>query len=208
MPCTQHLIHPPQHHCRQPRTITLSQQTHKQQYTHHSQSNHRIHTGYHDKLTDDNMTTDTTQGHRPSSKSDRNLVRLQVNINVIKNSRSSNCLITTHMQISSQFRKPISPLKQTHPKYITSLPCVTICCTRHEVGSLHLLETTLHSLQQTYLRPSIPTTQNFKWSRYTLTTPNISQLQTFIYFVETAHPRTKTADMDIQHCIQYITNIT
>ena len=37
------------------------------------------------------------------------------------------------------------------------------------MGSVHSLETTLHSLQQTYLRPSIHTTQNFKWSRYTLT---------------------------------------
>ena len=31
------------------------------------------------------MTTDTTQGHRPSSKSERNLIILQVNINEIKN---------------------------------------------------------------------------------------------------------------------------
>ena len=91
------------------------------------------------------------------------------------NSRNSNCLFTPHMQISSQFRKPGSPIKQTHPKYITSPP---IGCTRQEVGSLHSLETPLHSPQQTYLRPSIHTTQNFKWSRYTLTTLNISQLKT------------------------------
>ena len=38
--------------------------------------------------------------------------------------------------------------------------------------------------------PSIHTTQNLKWSRYTLTTLNISQLQTFIYLLETAHPHT------------------
>ena len=31
------------------------------------------------------MTTDTIQGHRPSSKSERNLIKLQVNINGIKN---------------------------------------------------------------------------------------------------------------------------
>ena len=59
-----------------------------------------------------------------------------------------------------------------------------------EVGSLHSLETTLHSLQHTYLQPLIHTTQNFKWSRYTLTTLNISQLQTCTYLLETAHPRT------------------
>ena len=36
---------------------------------------------------------------------------------------SSNCLFTTHMQISSQFSKPSSPLKSKHPKYITSQQC-------------------------------------------------------------------------------------
>ena len=112
------------------------------------------------------------------------------------------------MQTSSQFRKPISPLKQTHPNYITSPPCVPIGCTMQEVGLLHSLETTLHSLQQTYLRPSIHTTQNFKWSRHTLTTQTISQLQTFIYIPrDSISMHYKTADTDIQHCIQYITNI-
>ena len=46
------------------------------------------------------------------------------------------------------------------------------------MDSLHSLETILHSLQQTYLRPLIHTTQNYK-----------------------------TAGMDIHHCVQYITNI-
>ena len=62
-----------------------------------------------------------------------------------------------------------------YPKYITSQQCMPIGCTRQEVGSLHSLETTLHSLQQTYLRPSIHTTQNPEWSRYTLTTLNIQK---------------------------------
>ena len=50
-----HLIHPPHQHCRHPCTLTLSHDTHmqhKQQYTYHSHSNHRIHIGYHDNLTD------------------------------------------------------------------------------------------------------------------------------------------------------------
>ena len=105
----------------------------------------------------------------------------------------SNCLFRTHMQISSQFRKPSSPLKQTHPTYITSSPCVPIGCTRQEVGSLHSLKTILDSQQQTYHRLLIHTTHNIKWSRYTLTTLtalNISPLQPFLYLLETAHPRT------------------
>ena len=68
-------------------------------------------------------------------------------INVMKQistkcNRIEHCLFTTHMLISSQFRKPNSPLKQKHPKYITSPQCVTIACTRQEVGSSHSLETT------------------------------------------------------------------
>ena len=53
--------------------------------------------------------------------------------------------------------------------------CAPIGCTRQEVGSLYSLETTSHSLPKTYLRLLIHTTYNFKWSRYTLTTLNISQ---------------------------------
>ena len=77
------------------------------------------------------------------------------------------------MQISSQFRKPSGPLKQTHPKYITLPPCVPIGCTRQEVGSL---ESTLHSLQQTYLRPSIHITQNFTSSTPAITTVSSNPL--------------------------------
>ena len=83
------------------------------------------------------------------------------------------------MQILSQFRKPSSPLKQTHPICIISQLCVPIGYTSQEVGSFHPFETTLHSLQQTYIRPLIHTTQTFKCAWYTLTTLNISQLQTF-----------------------------
>ena len=53
-PHSPHLIHPPHQNCRQPHTITLSQQIHmqhKQQYTHQS------HIGYHDNLTDRPKTT-------------------------------------------------------------------------------------------------------------------------------------------------------
>ena len=94
------------------------------------------------------------------------------------------------MKISPQFRKPSSSRKQTYPKYITSPPCVPIGCTMQEVGLLHLTLHYINYVKQTYLRTPIHTTQNFKWSRYTLITLNISQLQIFIYLLETAHPRT------------------
>ena len=70
-----------------PRTTTLYQHTpmqHKQQYTEQSQRPphpHRVLWKTHRHSKNDHMTTDTTQGHRPSSKSERNLIILQVNIN-------------------------------------------------------------------------------------------------------------------------------
>ena len=99
---------------------------------------------------------------------------MQVNINGIKNKLEELKLLIhdTHADIITIQETKITQ-KQTHPKYITSPPCMPIGCTRQEVCSLHSLETTLHSLQQTYLRPSIYTSYNFKWSRYTLTTLNM-----------------------------------
>ena len=49
----------------------------------------------------------------------------------------------------------LTPKAKTPKKYITSHQCAPIGCTRQEVGSL---ETTSHSLQQTYLRLLIHTT--------------------------------------------------
>ena len=142
----------PHQHCRH----TLTAHTHATQTTvHASQSQqqphaqHRVLRQPHKQTKDYHRTTNTTQTHRPSSKSERNLIILQVNINRLRNK---------HMQTSSQFRKPSSPLKPKHQKYLTSHQCAPIACTRQEVGSLHSLETTSHSLQQTYLRLLIHTT--------------------------------------------------
>ena len=57
------------------------------------------------------------------------------------------CLFTTHMQMSSQSRKPSSPLKQKHLKYIISPLGAPIGCIRQEVGfvvvSTHSLDSCL-----------------------------------------------------------------
>ena len=71
-----HLPWIPHQHCRHPRTLTVSQKTHmqhKQQYMHHSHRNNRTH----NNLTDRPRTTNTTQAHIPSSKSEINLIILQ-----------------------------------------------------------------------------------------------------------------------------------
>ena len=78
----------------------------------------------------DHMTTDTPQGHKPSSKGERNLNILQVNINIIK-TKLKGLKLLIH---DTHYRKPSSPLKQTHPKYITSPLCVQIGFTGQGVG--------------------------------------------------------------------------
>ena len=150
---------------------TLSTDTHATQTTvHASQSQqpphpHRVARQPH-RQTKYHMTTDTTQGHIPSSKSERNLIILQVNINGIKNKLEElNLLIhDTHVDIITIQETKLTPKAKT-PK-VHNFRTVGID-RLHKAGSLHSLETTLLSLQQTYLRPSIHTTQNFKWSRYT-----------------------------------------
>ena len=158
-----HVYHPYTHssHPHLPRTTTpalpsssyfniFAADTHATQTTvHASQSpqqphpQHRVTQQPHRQTNDYHSTTNTTQAHIPSSKTEINLMIPQVNINGIKtNSRSSDCLFTTHMNISSHFRKPSSPLKSNHAKYITSQQCATIGCTRQERGSSHSLETT------------------------------------------------------------------
>ena len=162
---------------------TLTAHTHATQTTvHASQSpqqpraQHRVLRQPHKQTKDYHRTTNTTQTHRPSSKSERNLIILQVNINVLRNKLEELKLLIhdTHADIIT-IQESSSPLKPKHQKYITSQQCTPIGCTRQDVGSLHSFETTSHSLQQTYLRLLIHTTQNIKWSRYTLTTLNKSQ---------------------------------
>ena len=71
---------------------TLTAHTHATQTTlHASQSpqqphaHHRVLRQPHTQTNDYHRTTNTTQAHRPSSKSERNLITLQVNINGLRN---------------------------------------------------------------------------------------------------------------------------
>ena len=172
---------------------------------HHSQRNKCTHTiGYHDRQTKNyHSTTNTTQAHIPNSKSEKNLIILQVNINGLKtNSMSSNCLFTTHMQISSQFMKPSSPLKSKHLKYITSQQCEMIGCTRQEVGSSHNITFTIRDI------PSTINTHNTELQMVHINnTKHITIAIIYIPPRDRTSTHYKTVDTDIQHCIQHITNI-
>ena len=98
----------------------------------------------HRQTKDYHGTTNTTQAHRPSSKSERNLIILQVNINIIKNKLEEEFKLLihdTHADIITLQETKLTH-KVKHQNYIASQQCVTIGCTRQEMGSSHSLETT------------------------------------------------------------------
>ena len=89
----------------------------------------------HRQTKDDHMTTHTTQAHISSIKSEINLIILCVNINRIKNKLEELKLLVqdTHADIITIQETKLTPKAKT-PKYITSLQCATIACTRQKVG--------------------------------------------------------------------------
>ena len=160
---------------------TLTAHTHATQTTVHvSQSpqqphaQHRVLRQPHKQTKDYHRTTNTTQTHRPSSKSERNLIILQVNINGLRNKLEKLKLIIhdTHADIITIQETKLTPKAKT-PKIHNFRAVRTDRLHKAGGGLITLIKDKPHSLQQTYLRLSIHTTQNFKWSRYTLTTLNI-----------------------------------
>ena len=116
-----HLPLTPHQHFRHPRTLTLSQHTHmqhKQQYMHHSHqqqphSQHRVLRQPHKQTKNYHRTT--TQTHRPSSKSERNLIILQVNINGLRNKLEELKLLIhdTHADIITIQETKLTPKAKT-----------------------------------------------------------------------------------------------
>ena len=115
-----HVYHPYTHTSQAP-TPALPSLSHTLSVYTHAPHPHRVRGQPHRQTKDDHMNTHTTQAHRPNSK-----VREIHYINGFKNKLEKHCLFTTHMQISSQFRKPSTPLNQKLPKYITLPPCAPI----------------------------------------------------------------------------------
>ena len=141
-----HIIHPhtsiavtlaPAHqHCRHPRTHTpalpspshshtLTIYTHSIQTTvHPSQSQqpqhpHRVPRQPHRHTKDDQNTTDTTQVQRPSSKSEINIIILQIIINGIKNKLDGHKLLiyNTHPDVISIQEIKFTPKSKTTQVY-------------------------------------------------------------------------------------------
>ena len=166
-----HLTRTPHQPCCHPRTLTAH--THATQTTvHASQSpqqplaQHRVLRQPHKQTKDYHRTTNTTQTHRPSSRSERNLIILQVNINGLRNKLEELKLL----------------IHDTHTDIIT--------------------------IQETKLTPKAKTQKipNFTAVRTDRLHKAGGGLITLIRD-NTTSTHYKTADTDIQHCIQYITNI-
>ena len=114
----------------------------------------------------------------------------------------------THMQTSSQFRKPSSPLKPKTPK-IHNFTAVRTNRLHKAGGGL----ITLISENITFTTTDIPSTINTHNTElqmvkvYINNTKHITIANIYIPPRDTTSTHYKTADTDIQHCIQYITNI-
>ena len=98
----------------------------------------------HRQTKDDHITTDTPQGHRPSSISERNLIILQVNINGIKTNWRR---INTHNTELQMVKVHIN-----NTKHITIANNYYLLETAHPRTTKQLTQTynTAYSTSQTY----------------------------------------------------------
>ena len=194
---------------------TLSAYTHATQTTvHASQSQqpphlHMVPRQPHRQTKDDHMTIDTSQGHRPSSRSEGNLNILQVNIDGIKNKLDELKLLIhdTHTDIITIQEIKLIPKANTPKVYNFA----TVRTDRlYKAGGVLI----------TFIRDNLTFTTTAIHS--TINTHNTELQMVKVHINNTKHitianmyipPRystsmhNKTADTDIQHYIQYITNI-
>ena len=191
-----------------PALPSLSQHTHMQQYMHHSHRNNRTHNiGYYENLTNrPGTTTGLLTPHKPSSKSERNLIILQVNINGLRNKLEELKLLIhdTHTDIITIQETKLTPKAKT-PK----IHNFTAVRTDKAGGGL----ITLIRDNITFTTTDIPSTINTHNTELQMVkvhinnTKHITIANIYIPPRDTTSTHYKTADTDIQHCIQYIINI-
>ena len=206
----------PHQHCRHPRTLTLSQRTHATQITVHTSqspqqphSQHRVRRQPHKQTKDYHSTTNTTQTQRPSSKSEINLIILQVNINGLRNQLEELKLLIcdTDADIITIQETKLTPTAKT-PKIHNF---TTVRTDRlHKAGGELI---TLIRDNITFTTTDIPSTINTHNTKLQMVkvhinnTKHITIANIYIPPGDTTSTHYKTADTDIQHCIQYIMNI-
>ena len=155
------------------------------------------------------MTTVTTQGHRHISKSERNLIILQVNINGIKNKLEELKLLIhdTHADITTIQETKLTPKANT-PE-VHNLTTVRADRLHKAGGGLITLIRDNITFTKTDIRSTINTynTELQMVKVHINNTKHITIANIYIPPQDSTSMHYKTADTDIQHCIQYITNI-
>ena len=200
----------PSHH----RTLTAHTQAtqttvHASQSPQQPHSQHRVLRQPHKQTKDYHRTTNTTQKHRPSSKSERNLIILQVNINGLRNKLEELKLLIhdTHADIITIQETKLTPKSKT-PK-IPNFTAVRTDRLHNAGGGL----ITLIRYNITFTTTDIPSTINTHNTELQMVmvhiknTKHITIANIYIPPRDTTSTHYKTADTDLQQCIQYITNI-
>ena len=140
------------------------------------------------------MTTDTTQAHRPSSKSKRILIILQVNINGIKKYSMLKLLIhDTHADIIIILGTKLTAKTNTPKAGCGLISLIRDSITFTTTDILSTINT--HNTELQMVKVDINITKH-------LTIANI-----YIPPRDITSMHYRTVDTDIQHCIQQITNI-
>ena len=174
---------------------TLSADT--QTTVHASQSQqplhpHRVPRQPHKQTIDHHMTTDITQGHRSSSKSEINHIILQVNINGIKNKLEELKLLIhdTHADIIKIQETKLTPKANT-PKVLNFTTVRADMLHKAGGGLITLIRDTI-TFTTTYIPSTINTydTELQMVKVHIRNTKHITIANIYIYLIETAHPHT------------------
>ena len=168
---------------------------HKQQYMHYSQRYNR------DNLTDRPMTTNTTQAHRPSSKSERN-----ININGLKNELEKLKLLIhdTHADIITiQETKLIPKVKTPKVHNFTTVRNDMLLKAGGELITL-IGDNIIFPTTDT---PSTINTHNTELQMVKVHINNTKHITIANIYIPPRDSTSTHYKTYIQHCIQHITNI-
>ena len=210
MPCTHHNLTSYISHTST--AITLAPSHSLSIYTQHKQQctqllhPHRIPRQPHRQTKDDHMTTDTTQGHIPSNRSKINLIILQVHINGIKNELEELKLLIhdTHSDIITIQESKLTPKAKT-PKVHNFTTVRADRLHKARCGLITLIRDNI-----TFSTTDIPSAINTRNRELHMvkvhinSTKHITIANMYIASRNSTSTHYKTANTDIQHCVQYI----
>ena len=208
------LTRTPRQRCRRPPTLTAH--THATQAAVHASrsprqphAQHRVLRQPQRQTKDYRGTADATQTHRPSSKSERNLIILQVNINGLRNKLEELKLLIhdTHADIITIQETKLTPKAKT-PKIHNFTSVRTDRLHKAGGGLITLIRDNI-----TFTATDIPSTIDTHGIELQMVkvhignTKHITIANIYIPPRDTTSTHYGTADTDMRHCMRCITNI-